>query len=62
MSATATCVHAAVETTACQPLDTLRVTASVPLTMFTPLIGQIMTAVGLNPITLTSVAEVMVNN
>ncbi len=59
-SSTATCITSSV--LGCSPNDVLRVTAQADVEMITPVIAQLMGAIGLNPIHLSSTSEVLVNN
>lgn len=60
VTATATCIESSV--LGCSPNDVLRVKAETDMEMITPVLAQIMGAVGLNPLHLTSTSEVLVNN
>lgn len=60
VSATANCVTSSV--LGCSPNDVLQVTAEADVEMITPVIAQLMGAMGLDPIHLSSTSEVLVNN
>jgi Flp pilus assembly protein TadG len=62
VTATATCIRPGTVVLACAPNDTLEVEAQVSVGMITPVIGQLMSAAGLNPFGLRSTASVLVNN
>ncbi len=62
VTATATCIRPGTVVLKCAPNDTLEVQAQVSVGMITPVIGQLMSAAGLNPFDLRSTASVLVNN
>lgn len=62
VTARATCIRPGTVVLACAPNDTLEVRAQVTVGMITPVIGQLMSAAGLNPFNLQSTANVLVNN
>ncbi|HET7604202.1 MAG TPA: TadE/TadG family type IV pilus assembly protein [Gemmatimonadales bacterium] len=60
VTATATCTASSV--LGCSPNDVLTVRAEADLEMITPVLAQLMGAMGLNPLHLSSTSEVLVNN
>ena len=62
VTATATCIRPGVVVLPCAQFDTLEVRASARMEMITPVIAQLMSAIGLNPFDLESAAQVLVNN
>jgi Flp pilus assembly protein TadG len=62
VSVTATCIRPGDIVLPCQAEDTLEVHVETSLEMVTPVIAQLMQAVGANPITLTATSQVVVNN
>ena len=60
VTATAECITTNVF--GCSPNDVLRVRAETDMEMITPVLAQIMGAIGLNPLHLASTSEVLVNN
>ena len=62
VTATAQCVKTGTSTTDCSQNDRIEVTAQASVGMLTPLVAQLMGAMGLNPIDLSSTSQVLVNN
>lgn len=62
VTATATCVRPGDVVMACAPFDTLQVTTTANLQMITPILGQLMSGMGLNPFPISATAQVTVNN
>jgi Flp pilus assembly protein TadG len=62
VTATATCIKPPGDTQACSQFDTLEVRAEGSFGLITPVIGQLMSAAGLNPFDIEATAQVIVNN
>lgn len=62
VTATASCIKPAGDNQACSQFDTLQVTAEGSFGLITPLIGQLMGGMGLNPFDIEATAQVIVNN
>jgi hypothetical protein len=60
VTATANCTASSV--LGCSPNDVLTVRAEADSEMITPVLAQLMGAIGLNPLHLSSTSEVLVNN
>lgn len=58
----ATCIRPGSVVMACQADDTLEVHVETTVELATPLIAQLMQAIGANPIDLTATSQVVVNN
>lgn len=61
-TATATCIRPGVVVYQCAQNDTLEVRVQLQVQMITPIVAQLMGAAGLNPFSLESTAQVLVNN
>jgi hypothetical protein len=62
VTATAECIRTGTIVLACKQNDTLEVRAEADVEMLTPVIAQLFSAIGLNPIGLGSTSQVLVNN
>jgi Flp pilus assembly protein TadG len=62
VTATAQCIRTGAVVLACHQYDTLEVRAEADVEMLTPLLSQLMGGLGLNPISLSSTSQVLVNN
>jgi Flp pilus assembly protein TadG len=62
VTATAACIRTGTIVLPCQQNDTLEVRAEADVEMLTPVIAQLMSGMGLNPIGLGSTSQVLVNN
>ena len=62
VTATASCIKPVGDTQACSQFDTLQVQANGSFALITPVIGQLMGAMGLNPFDIEATAQVIVNN
>jgi Flp pilus assembly protein TadG len=62
VTATATCIRPGSIVLPCSASDVLEVTVETDFEMVTPVIAQLMGALGLNPLELSSTSNVLVNN
>lgn len=62
VTATAACIRPGDVVLPCSANDVLQVTVETDLEMITPIIAQLLSAAGINPIQLNSTSNVLVNN